>query len=113
MKTAFLKSILVAATLCVCLVGTFLVNPYSAGTAHAAPSKATVSCPGWTVLPDSGFNLGPNTYYNWTACSGNQLQLIYQNDGNFVLYCNSTALWSARTVITNGNYTPYEVVFQS
>jgi len=99
MKQLFLKYLLVVA-LCVCTASILF-----AGTAHAAPTQAAnpaISCPGQTLGLGYVWNEGNVNY--WTACSGRQLKLTFQSDNNFVLYCNSSAIWATGTNYTSGNY---------
>ncbi len=92
MKSLFLKGVL-AITLCLCITGALFMSLSSANTAHAATTSATVSCPGVTFGVGKIWSPGQGNYT--TACDGNQLHLIYQTDGNLVLYCQKYAIWAA------------------
>jgi len=99
------------AALTVCMVGTLFATLSFAGSAQAATTHAanpTISCPGQT-LP-LGYTWYTGNVNTWTACSGRQLKLIDQTDGNFVLYCNGNAIWATNT--NNVNVSPDYIELQ-
>jgi hypothetical protein len=94
MKLIFWKHVLAVA--CLCIIATLFATLSSSRTAHAAPTRTAISCPGITY--STGKVWYPNTNGDWTtACDGGQLHLVYQNDGNFVLYCSAKPIWASNT----------------
>ncbi len=88
MKQIFWKHVVGVA--CVYIIGALFVTFSSSGTAHAAPAHTAVSCSGISYSPGKVWKPGQGDWTN--ACSGQRLHLVYQTDGNFVLYCNATPL---------------------
>lgn len=82
---------LVLALVVVALSLSAFVSP----SAHAATTHTAISCPGISYSPGKVWHPGNGDVR--TACSGRQLHLVYQTDGNFVLYCNATPLWDTGT----------------
>lgn len=108
MKQHFVRRSL-ALILCLCVAFTLFTTMSPAKSVHAA-----------TVLPDICPAQIPVTRYfeNWDmytgefllgrSCFGQQLKLIYQTDGNLVLYRSGKAVWATNTVVQY----PYETVAQ-
>ncbi len=113
MKQPLLTCALVVA-LGVCLAGAFFIPLSPVGSAHAATARAAVSCPGITWTTSSGGKTWyDGSHSSTTSCNDNTLELLYQNDNNFVLYCNgSTPLWSTKTNTSLSDIIPDHVSFQ-
>lgn len=94
MNQSLVKCSLIVA-LCVCMAGMFLIGARPAQAATAQAAHPAISCPGVQLTRGAYWNIGGN--WSWTACSGRNLNLVYQTDGNFVLYCNNSPIWSTRT----------------
>lgn len=97
LKQSLLKHTLVVA-LFVCLTGGIFATLPSAGVAHAAPAK-TASCQDslYAVTFARGPQWVPQNIASTTTDRCNKLDLIYQADGNLVMYCNGNAIWATNT----------------
>jgi len=110
MKAFLLRGALVLA-LCMCVMTIFT----GARIAHATASHATnpaIACPGESLPTGDVWNQGYTN--NWTACSGRQLELAYDDDGlGFLrLYCNGNIIWSAGGAIASAGQAPDYASFQ-
>jgi len=85
------RVVLVLALVVVVLSLSVFVSP----SAHAATAHTAYSCPGISYSPGKVWHPGNGDTVN--ACSSRKLHLVYQTDGNFVLYCDSTPLWATGT----------------
>ncbi len=94
MKHPFLRRILPLA-LCACLAVTLVTVVSPARSAHAATASAA-NCPG-DLNMGRGTTWLPGNYVTWHTCAGTSLKLIYQGDGNFVLYIGGQAKWATNT----------------
>lgn len=110
MKQSILKCSLLVA-LCVCIATAFFTTRSSAGTAYAATTHAArpaISCPGVHLTP--GATWDPGSWWAWTSCAGNSMKLMYQTNQNFVLYCNSSIIWSTGRHVNgySADYTEFQ-----
>ncbi len=127
MKKSIVKRLFWVA-LCVCISCTLLATFTPTNAAHAATSKAASCLHGsseaWS--PNSSNQVWaqqPDVPFLWAStCSGRQLALVYQNDGNLVLYIDyvtegdvGSAIWATGTDsgIDPPQVTPGYVVFQN
>jgi hypothetical protein len=81
-------------TLCMCLALALFATLTIAKPAHAA-TTSSASCSDLYMSPGTVFLPGDYAY-NYT-CSGTLIKLIYQGDGNFVLYIGGVAKWASNT----------------
>jgi hypothetical protein len=93
MKQPFLRRVLTLA-LCACLAVTLVTVFSPVKSAHAATTRAA-SCPNNDMPLGTTWYPGWATY--WSTCNGTSLKLIYQGDGNFVLYIGGKAQWATGT----------------
>lgn len=93
MKYLFLRRVLTLA-LCACLAVTLLTVLSPARSIHAATTN-TAACSNLNMF--RGKTWYPGNYVTWHTCKGTSLKLIYQNDGNFVLYIGGHAKWASNT----------------
>lgn len=123
MKQNLLKRVALLA-LCMCLVGVF-VSLTPAKAAHAASAKAASSCSDDVMLPNNNDQFFAADQNNMpimqaTSCAGTSFALIYQTDGNLVLYAHysvfdmGTPIWATGTdrSISPPQVNPGYVVFQ-
>src|SRR5579883_73332 len=102
MKQRLWKAIFLVAIGISVISGLFVAfSPVTA--AHAAPARAAINCPGQTFSLGATW-FGGTTAADITTCSGNELRLIYQTDGNLVLYCGGFAIWATGTNWGNSGY---------
>jgi hypothetical protein len=93
MKQRFLRNVLTL-VLCTSLAVLFVTTVSPAKSAHAAPASPA-NC--GDVNMSRGFNFLPGQSVNNHTCAGTSLHLIYQTDGNFVLYIGGQAKWASNT----------------
>ena len=115
-KSQAAKLFLTLTSLLVC--STVLSLFGGAGTAHAATMHASnahiANCSGFDSF-GAGSVWEPGDSNGISSCGGASIQLIYQNDGNFVLYIGGSAKWATGTNIHSWQvgFTPAYAEFDS
>lgn len=93
MKHSFLRSMLPLA-LCACLM-VILVTAIAPTKSARAATSSTASCSNLNM--SRGTSWVSEEYVTNHTCRGTSLKLIYQIDGNFVLYIGGQAKWASNT----------------
>jgi hypothetical protein len=94
---------------------TYLVATMSVALTLSTAAKADFLSPRSPVTIWYQCCGGAGPYSGSMVSTDGRFNLIYQNDGNFVLYQGTTVLWSSHTAITvpTGGYLPEQVRFQA
>ena len=93
------------------------LSAFISPSVHAATTHTAFSCSGISYSPGKVWHAGNGDTTN--DCNGRKLHLVFQTDGNFVLYCDATPMFATNDGVaaqyvgyasfqTDGNLVVYE-----